>query len=62
MSAQTFHGHFDNPVPEMTLDADPFSEYVQFSLRNGQAAILDTVAVGQIIGQLSDWLVHQAGR
>ncbi|MFZ2240592.1 MAG: hypothetical protein WAV90_13845 [Gordonia amarae] len=61
MSAQTFRGYFDNPVPELTLDTDPASPYAQFLIRNGQAAILDAAAAAvKIIGQLSAWLVRQA--
>lgn len=59
MSARTFSGHFDNPTPELTVGANPDSQYAQFSLRHGQAAILDAHAVAEIVGQLSAWLAHQ---
>lgn len=60
MSSQKLQGHFDNPVVTLTVDANTDSDYVQLSLREGQAVILHTSQVGAVINQLTDWLALRA--
>lgn len=59
---QEFRGHFDNPVTTLLVDTDESSDYAQLLLKDGQAVILNSVQVSEIIQQLTGWLASRVGR